>query len=252
MFSFLRRKINHFTQNSLSRFRKYRLARRIDHEKVAHLDETVTCRKSWYGSSYGGFYLNPDLIDSASIVYSFGIGKDITFDLACIRKHGCNVFGFDPTPKSIDWIKAQKIHPNFHFHEYGISSGHSGPTTFYLPAGAHSTSGSLLRAEELNIVKPVEVMMKSFDDITGELGHSHVDVLKMDIEGAEYDVLENVLKSQMTIDQILVEFHDRQFDQQAYRSKEIVKKIREAGYEIFAHSSTYEEISFIRKAILKN
>jgi len=47
-------------------------------------------------------------------------------------------------------------------------------------------------------------MMKTFDDITRELGHNHIDVLKMDIEGSEYDVIGTILASPVTIDQILV------------------------------------------------
>src|SRR5690554_1691728 len=39
-----------------------------------------------------------------------------------------------------------------------------------------------------------------------QLGHKHIDVLKMDIEGAEYDVIENILSAQLPITQILIEF----------------------------------------------
>ena len=38
--------------------------------------------------------------------------------------------------------------------------------------------------------------MKSLADIANELGHSHIDVLKMDIEGSEYEVIENILESE--------------------------------------------------------
>jgi len=37
--------------------------------------------KTWYGSPYGGFYVDPTLLDENSVVYSFGIGEDISFDL---------------------------------------------------------------------------------------------------------------------------------------------------------------------------
>ncbi len=137
MFGYLRRKINLFTLNAAAAYRKRKLTKTIDHTKVAHLEETVSCKKAWYGSSYGGFYINPELLSPTAVVYSFGIGKDISFDLACIKKHQCHVFGFDPTPKSIQWIKAQKIHSNFHFHEFGISAGTSGKSTFYIPENPH-------------------------------------------------------------------------------------------------------------------
>ena len=39
--------------------------------------------------------------------------------------------------------------------------------------------------------------------------HKKIAFLKMDIEGSEYDVLENIVKSNLFIGQILIEFHDR-------------------------------------------
>ena len=89
--------------------------------------------------------------------------------------------------------------------------------------------------------------MKTFDDIVRELRHKHIDVIKMDIEGSEYAVLEEILASEIKVDQLLIEFHDRLFDQENYKSKKIVKKMNDNGYEVFASSSTYEEVSFIHK-----
>lgn len=39
-------------------------------------------------------------------------------------------------------------------------------------------------------------------------GHTHVDLLKIDIEGAEYGVLEAIMESGVQIRQIAVEFHN--------------------------------------------
>ena len=37
--------------------------------------------------------------------------------------------------------------------------------------------------------------------------HPHIDLLKLDIEGCEYDVIESILKLRLPIKQIAVEFH---------------------------------------------
>jgi hypothetical protein len=47
--------------------------------------------------SYGAFYVNTEKLDSNSIVYSFGLGADISFDKELIRRFNLSVFGFDPT-----------------------------------------------------------------------------------------------------------------------------------------------------------
>lgn len=250
VFQKLRATINSFRLNYDSAVRKRKLHAETDKEKVAHLAPTVDCPAVWYGNSYGGFYINPTLVNSKSIVYSIGIGKDISFDTKCIKNHNCRVFAFDPTPKSIDWLKTQNLPFTFTFYNYGISAKTSGPVTFYLPLNKKGTSGSLLKTDVVNANEHITVMMKTFDDITAELGHKHIDVLKMDIEGAEYDVLANIVESPVTIDQILVEFHDRLFDMNVFKSKEITKKLMQHGYHVFAVSSSYEEVSFIHNRVL--
>lgn len=51
------------------------------------------------GSTYGGWHVVPDGISPESVVYSFGIGEDISFDTAFIATYGTTVHAFDPTPK---------------------------------------------------------------------------------------------------------------------------------------------------------
>lgn len=248
-------KIRHFINskrlNYISWKRKKTLSRQIDKKKISHLVPTVKCNYKWYGGSYGGFYINPSLLTSDSIIYSFGIGKDISFDKTCIKKHKCKIFAFDPTPKSIDFIKTQSLPDSFTFFDFGITASDSGAIDFYLPTNPKGVSGSLVKSDVVDQNNKIQVKMKSYDDIVNKLGHKHIDVIKMDIEGSEYEVLETILGSELTVDQLLIEFHDRLFDQEQYKSKEIVKKMKEKGYEIFASSSTYEEVSFIHKRNLK-
>jgi FkbM family methyltransferase len=215
----------------------------------SHLKIGVKCNHVWYGNTYGGFYLCPELLDENSIIYSFGIGEDISFDNAIIKNHNSNVFGFDPTPKSINWVKSQKVNDKFHFYEFGISDK-SGFVEFYLPKNPEHVSGSIITQKNIDIMKKVNVEMKSLGDIMNELGHKHIDVLKMDIEGSEYDVIEDILDSKILITQILIEFHDRFFENGNYKSKEVIKKMNRRGYEIFAISDSFEEISFINKNAL--
>jgi FkbM family methyltransferase len=235
----------------LSRRRKRRISRLSDPATFIHLKPLVRANSKWYGTSYGGFYIIPALLDRSSVIYSFGTGRDISFDLECIRKHGASVFAFDPTPISIDWIGNKKLPDRFHFHPYGISASGTGEADFFLPANPRAVSGSLVKHMEVDAAKSVKVMMKTFGDITRELGHTHIDVLKMDIEGSEYDVIDTILASAVTIDQILVEFHDRDFIKAEPRSKEAIRKLYEKGFLVYGCSGSYEEVSLIHKIKIK-
>ena len=244
----VREKAGNLWLDHLSRRRKRRISRLTDPAVFSHLQPAVKVTCKWYGTSYGGFYIIPSLVDRSSVIYSFGTGRDISFDLECIRKHGAKVFAFDPTPVSIDWINNQKLSDRFHFHPYGISAVATGLAEFFLPANPRAVSGSLVKHKEVDAAKSVTVMMKTFDDITRELGHTHVDVLKMDIEGSEYDVIDTILSSPVSVDQILVEFHDRDFEQAEPRSREAITKLSGKGYLVYGRSGSYEEVSLIHES----
>ncbi len=72
----------------------------------------------------------------------------------------------------------------------------------------------------------------------------------MDIEGAEYDVLGNILDSPVTINQILIEFHDRLFEDGKIKTISAIKRLSSHGYKIFGVSDSFEEVSFINTRVL--
>ena len=70
----------------LSRRRKRRISRLTDPALFSHLQPAVQVNCKWYGTSYGGFYIIPSLLDKSSVIYSFGTGRDISFDLRVYKK----------------------------------------------------------------------------------------------------------------------------------------------------------------------
>jgi hypothetical protein len=92
----------------------------------------------------------------------------------------------------------------------------------------------------------IEAPVKTLSTIMRELNHTHIDILKMDIEGAEYAVLKNIVNSDVSIGQILVEFHHR-FPQVSIKETiRTVEMLQKHGYQLFHVSDTAEEFSFIR------
>lgn len=214
-----------------------------------YLKKSINCESTWYGNEYGGFYVCPAFINENSIVYSFGIGEDISFDRAIIENCNCKVFGFDPTPKSINWVNNQQLPLKFSFYKFGINNT-TGIVDFYLPKNPNHVSGSSIIQDNIDMREKLSVNMKTINDIVRELGHSHIDILKMDIEGSEYEVIDNILSSKIIINQILIEFHERFFKKGKLKTQDVVKKLNRHGFEIFAVSDTYQEVSFINKRLL--
>lgn len=226
-----------------NRFKNYYL---IIKGRSLFLKTRMKIKYKWYGNNYGGFYLHDFGLNENSIVYSFGIGEDISFDLQVIKEFKSQVFGFDPTPKSIRWVKANNCPSEFNFFEYGIGK-ETGNATFYLPKNKEYVSGSILTLNSLNVLEPVIVPMKKFAEIVADFGHKQIDVLKMDIEGAEYEIIPDILNSGVEIKQILIEFHHRMVNNGGVLTKKTIEILRENGFELFAYSDTSEELSFINK-----
>lgn len=218
------------------------IKRRIDGSWVFR--EQIAIEKWWAGNDYGGFFCCPAGLDEKSVVYSVGIGEDISFDRAIIERFGCQVHGFDPTPKSIKWIEKQSLPQAFHFHPYGISDS-SGMVEFHLPLNENHVSGSLVSQRNVGL-ETVAVPMKRLAEVAAELGHKHLDILKMDIEGAEYQVIDDLISSGLSIRQILIEFHYKMMDGGIEKTKLAIEKLNAAGYRLFAISEKGEEMSFIK------
>ena len=178
-------------------------------------------------------------LNSQSVVYSFGAGEDVSWDLALIERYSLTINAFDPTPKSIEWLKAQKLPQQFVLHKIGL--GNKNETRHFTePIKAHWVSYSMVREGE-----GIEAPVKRLQTIMRELGHTHIDVLKIDIEGGEYEVLDDILASHIPIKQILVEFHHRWNGIGMGKTKQAIQKLNAAGYKIFYISPSGEEYSFI-------
>jgi len=159
-----------------------------------------------FGSDYGGYVTCPIGLTKESIVYSFGVGEDISWDEELIAKYGVRVFGFDPTPKSAIYIQQKNPH-NFDFFQIGISN-HNGILKFYPPRNEDYVSCSLFKHQDSN-EEPILVKIVTLDKIMRKLGHEKIDILKMDIEGAEYEVIEDIIEKSIFPGQILIEFHHK-------------------------------------------
>ena len=196
----------------------------------------------------GGWWFTPNALDSQSIIYSLGVGDEINVDLSIIEKYGVEVFAFDPTPSSVDMLDVSKLPKNFHFQPWAVTAK-DGSLKFYPRLKKDGTKSdvmfTMIPADETRD-DVIEVPAYSLATITKKLGHKRIDVLKMDIEGAEYEVLEGLLDSPVLPTQLLVEFHHRFVENGLQRTYDIIEQLRLAGYKIFAISEIGREISFLR------
>lgn len=202
--------------------------------------------REFLGTEYGGWSICPEKIRPGSILYSLGVGEDISFDLEMIDRYQVQVYAFDPTPVSIEWIRSQRLPEQFHFFGYGIAS-FDGTAMFYARKDTEQGTYSMLERRKRK-TSGIEMSFRRLGSIMHELGHQRIDILKMDIEGAEYGVINDLLAASIPVDQLLVEFHHRKFKGVGvFDTKQAIRKLRKNNFRIFSVSHRQREFSFIHQ-----
>lgn len=183
------------------------------------------------GTVYGGWILpcNSNL-DENSIVYSIGVGEDISFDLLLQSKYNSNIFLIDPTDRAFkhyneiqkfyethiwqfsgDIQKDYKDHieylnPNFSKFKY-LNIGAWNSTTqlkFYKQHNPQYVSQSVIQnmfSEEYDTIN-----VTTIKNIMEQHNHTKIDLVKMDIEGAEISVLHNMIDDNILPRYLCIEF----------------------------------------------
>lgn len=200
--------------------------------------------------------LKPD-----SIVYSIGIGENVEFDQGMIRQFQLKaLYGFDPTPKSISYVRRLRqmhreevLSSRFKLHEYALTGdAHQTTTQFFLPKNREHVSGTMIRGVEHVETEPVTVKVLSLDRMMEMLDHDHIDLLKLDIEGSEFEIFEALLSESAPrpfdyCNQVLVEQHDRFFGEEGKQKLERMKQLfAQNGFELL-HVEKDQEFTFIRQ-----
>ena len=174
---------------------------------VTYPFRTNSYRTDSLGDVNGSWNIIMDGFTSESVVLSAGVGHNMSFELELIEKTGAYIHVFDPSPTGINTINAlahEKGMENVIFVPKAIS-GLSG--YIYLEPPDIADEGSWKAKSSGNTESTIKVESVSVSDYCQNHEISHIDLLKIDIEGAEYDVIDNILSEKLSIDQICLEFH---------------------------------------------
>lgn len=193
------------------------------------------------GARSGTWVVGSAGLGPESVVWSFGVGDNVAWDLALIARFGCTVHAFDPTPAARAWLARQALPERFVFHPLGLGP-HDGELPFAPPRHAQDVNYRPLAAPEPgSLFAPV----RRLTTLARELGVAHIDVLKLDIEGGEYEVLEDLLTSGPLPAQLLVEFHHGQHGVPLARTLGSIAALRGRGYRILHVSRRGLEFTFV-------
>lgn len=189
------------------------------------------------GSDYGCKQLvNLPSLKGGTLI-SAGLGEDASFDIEFASRFDAKVILIDPTPRAIDhYDSITKRFGNSREMQY-VSGGaqnaacydltkvsqnnlpiipvalasEDGEAEFFMPINATNVSHSLdanLHGISNNFSITVKKMTLNSVCKEASIDPAEIEVIKLDIEGAELDVIENLLDCEIWPNQILVEYDE--------------------------------------------
>lgn len=211
----------------------------LDKEYLLNIRRLISPRKTRgyqyirIGSENDGGYVLIDNFSKIKAAYSFGIGNDVSWEKHLADKTwrgGIKLFMYDHTIDSLP-----EDDERFHFFRCGISSD-------------DRIEGNLL----------------SISAILKVNGHLHEDnlILKMDVEGAEWDFLNSVDSDLlMNFDQIVIELHDILDRKNREKIVKGLEKLSQTHQAVWIHGNNFDiaertddicvpnmlEVTFVRK-----
>lgn len=192
---------------------------------------------------HGRWHVCPEAIREGDVVYSFGMGQDMEFERAMAGEYGARVFLFDASPRSVEWVREEPLPENIRFNAVGVA-GFDGTATFW-EREEEGASPSILGPDG-RTAEAFGARVLRLPSLMRSVGHRRMDLIKLDVEGAEYDVLQDLLKMDLDVRQLLVEFHHRFNGVGIARTQEALRLLDRQGYRIFYISPDGREYSFIR------
>ena len=184
-------------------------------------------------------------LDANSHILCAGAGNDISFEKALIASYGCKAVLLDPSPTGIATVQRENLpDESLKFLPTGLA-GTDGVIAFEEPRDPREGSfvGNLKSnsaAHKFRCETPSTVMR--------QLGWSHIDLLKIDLEGFEYQVIQHILQKGLNVKQICVEFHHGSpFPHRREDTIRAILALRKGGYDL-VHRSSWDHTFIQRKA----
>lgn len=146
------------------------------------------------------------------IIYSFGVQNESSFEEAIMKQTPhCEVWGYDFTVDSFGPQLTEVAAGRTHFARLGLS-------------------------DKTELDKPNSPPFASVQDLMAANGHDHIDVIKMDIEGSEFMVMDSLVAhfrgagKEVPVGQFLVEIHLRPNDIDVERFTKWWENLESVGF----------------------
>ena len=233
------------------------------------------------GSKYGRKSFIPIKSNrEVTTVISGGVGEDISFDVEFASRFECRIVLADPSQPAIDHFKlvvaslgneATREYSNssrqlvssynlsnvsqesLHFFPVGLWERNTTLDFFLPPDSTRDSSGSIsgIHSFYRRTSKSHKIKVVTIKQLMADSGLSSLDILKLDIEGAGLEVVQQMFKDHIFPDQILIEIDEMHFPslKSKSRAQKFFRLFKKNGYNLVSIDSC--DFLYVRSDALK-
>jgi len=190
-----------------------------------------------FGSEYGHWCFIEHEGLKNSLIISGGVGEDMSFDIDFASEYGAKVILYDPTPRAIkhfelvstnfgkkstrDYVSggnqpiesydlSNLTNENFVYREYALWNENT-RVKFFQPTNKNYVSHSVNNIQRNYDVEDSDFIEVDSIKLSDEIIvlDKFPSILKLDIEGAALEVLEDLFENNIFIDQICIEYDEQ-------------------------------------------
>jgi len=203
-----------------------------------------------------------------SLIISGGVGEDMSFDIDFASEYGAKVILYDPTPRSIkhfelvstnfgkkstrDYVSggnqpiesydlSNLTNENFVYREYALWNENT-RVKFFQPTNKNYVSHSVTNIQRNYDVEDSDFIEVDSIKLSDEIIvlDKFPSILKLDIEGAALEVLEDLFENDIFIDQICIEYDEQNVPGKisGYRIESMNKLFDKNGYNCIHKSAS--------------
>ena len=186
--------------------------------------------------------ISPDLLTSDSVVLDLGANYG-AFANAMASRFQCEVYAVEASPRVFAKMPAGDFVKKFNF----AICGRSGTVALNISSNHEVTS--LKRLDNWEYIDTIRVEGLSLDEFLKTESIPQIDLLKVDIEGAEIEVFNSCSDAFLrSIDQITVEFHEWLGGSSKTEVTDIVSRLQTLGFFVFKLSrANFSDVLFVHR-----
>ena len=242
----------------------YRKLKNVPRHPLQNIATAEELNLIYLGTEYGGWAFIDDGDLNGCTIISAGLGEDASFDVEFAQRYNARIIVVDPTPRAIEHFNAIIDHvgspstcdyseggkqPIAAYDLSGVNSAsltlvekalwnESTTLRFFEPANPEHVSHSILNYQNSysETTSCIEVQAITLLELLADLGLEPDDIqlIKLDIEGAEIEVLTQSLAEGFRPKQVLVEFDELNVPSSKgfERVSQVHQLLESAGYQV--------------------